>query len=283
MDSDIQKEQNEIITPPTEPLVSQKVTPKFPKRLVICVFLVVIVILGLISEVSYSQIQKNKTVPRNKTALVAMPSKIPTPALSPTKFSTPISVTPTVWKTYTSKTEKASFKYPSDWKVIKPITDPPTSDADEIGLQSPDGEIRVSWVSSLSGFGGACDPSIPLGAVGSCFMVYVLDKTPIKNASNLLVVSDIVTKDGKIYEPVLAVQDADSSDLTQTGKTMGYAMYNGRNNGKLPYNNGTNALVLFSTGGPYASGPSLTQAEAKMWFSRSDVGQAKQILLSLTY
>ena len=90
--------------------------------------------------------------------------------------------------------------------------------------------------------------------------------------------SGTTTRDGKVYEPWLAVE---GNVITERG--MGYDEFMGRNNGKLSILRGNNAAVIFSTGGIYAHGPDLTQSEAIAWFDNPEVKQAKLILLSLTY
>lgn len=246
--------------------------------------LIVILVLMAIGGAYYLGTQKNlqTSVSLNSVS----PSNSPTPTQTASVAPTSSSVTPDVpanWKIYTSTTEKASFGYPPEWIVTKPSIETNDPNADEIAVQSPNGGVKVSWVSLLSGFGGGCNKDVPLGSTDGCPLVTVISKTPIKNATNLYVVSGTITQDGQVYEPFLAVQDNTVGELISTGRTMGYDMFTGRNNGSLPESGGHNAFVLFSTGDAYARGPSLTQSAASSWFDKPEVQQAKQILLSLTY
>src|SRR6266566_2067872 len=92
------------------------------------------------------------------------------------------------WNTYTSAGEKASFKYPTNWSVTKPVIAPNDTSADSVGIKSPSGAITISWVSDLSGFGNEHGTSYPLHTV--------IDKTPISAATGYYVVSGITTLDG---------------------------------------------------------------------------------------
>jgi hypothetical protein len=91
----------------------------------------------------------------------------------------------------------------------------------------------------------------------------------------LYVVSGTITRDSALYEPFLAVQDSETGSLLSARQTMEYDECVGRNNG--------DGDVIFSTGGIYANGSTLSQAEANVWFTKPSVQQAKQILESLTY
>lgn len=251
----------------------------------------IIIVLGLIGGAYYLGTQKNNNVSNGKSSMMNVAKNISPTSMDNTRIPTNV---PTVstdattnWKIYTSTAEKASFKYPPDWIVTKPAIQTNYPDADQVGIQSPSGAIKVSWVSALSGFGGGCSSTAPLGSTGSsmapCPLITIIDKTPIKNTNNLFVVSGTTTRDGQTYEPFLAVQDTGTGELLTTQRSMGYDMYTGRNNGSLPENRERNVNVLLSTGDAYAKGPSLTSEQAKTWFNNPEVQQAKQILLSLTY
>jgi len=206
--------------------------------------------------------------------------------ISPTPLSAEASAKvddPTAnWKTYISTTEKASFKYPQGWIVVKPAIESNFPEADQTALQSPSGKIKVSWVSALDGFGGMCDDKVALGQEGACPLFTLIDKTPINGAQGLYVISGTITTDGSTYKPFLAVQGNEVGGLLSTRRTMGYDMFTGKNNSSLPEIT-NNTTALFSTSGPYGDGPSLTQAEATVWFNDPEVQQAKLILLSFTY
>lgn len=197
----------------------------------------------------------------------------------PTEATT--SADTTNWKTYSSSTEKATFKYPSNWKIVKPALESNIPGADTIGLQSPSGEIKVSWISAADGFGGGCNTNSPLGSSDGCDLFTLIEKMPIKDASGLYVISGTITKDGKIYKPFLAIQD--DNGLVKTTRTMGYDMFTGKNNGNLKELNGQNVNVFFTTGNTYGNGPELSKSDADAWFNKPEAIQAKQILSSLSY
>lgn len=197
---------------------------------------------------------------------------------TPVALATPDSTAD--WKTYTSKQEKISFKYPSTWKVVTPAVGSTNPDGDALTIQSPSGKIKINWVSFVDGLGGACDTEIALGqtpteGLGPCPLFTFMGKTPINGAPGLYVVSGTMTSDGKSYEPFMAVQDTNMGSLLSTQRTMGYDLYEGKNNG--------GASVLFATSGIYGDGQSLTESEAEAWFNTQEAQEAKQILLSLTY
>lgn len=204
----------------------------------------------------------------------------PTPMILvvPSATPAPMGSSSATWKLYQSATEKAQFSYPADWIATTPaiLSNIPGSDA--IGLQSPDKLVTISWVSALTGFGGHCDATLVLGQDGACAQYTLIDKTPIASAAGLFVIAGTITTDGKMYQPFLAVQDK-TGELLTSGKVMGYDMYLGKNN----FTQGAPNDVLFSTSGPSAGGPQLTQTQAAAWFDQPSVMQAKQILLSLSY
>ena len=222
--------------------------------------------------------QPNKEQVADKTTSTSIPTTINTPTAIVTN---PAITAMTNWKTYTSTTEKASFKYPPNWVSTKPAIETNLPGVDETAVQSPSGAIKVSWVSALNGFGGGCNDKLSLGQDGGCPLFTLVDKIPISTAPGLYVVSGTITRDGISYQPFLAVQD--STGLLTTKRMMSYDMFTGKNNGSLPENRGQNTNALFSTADAYGRGPSLSQAEANAWFNKTEVQEAKQILLSLTY
>lgn len=71
------------------------------------------------------------------------------------------------WKEYCSKTEKACFKYPSDWvltdnnagKEFNGVGEKITSDMENISISAPSTisyTVGVEWSNFLSGLGGGC-------------------------------------------------------------------------------------------------------------------------------
>lgn len=180
---------------------------------------------------------------------------------------------PTPAVTYTSNSEKASFQYPNNWTVTKPsMTSSDTSNTDQIGIISPSGTIKISWVTDLVGFGNEYGSSYPYHTI--------IDKTPITGAPGLYVVSGITTLDGTTYYPWIAVQD--SSGILTSGVNGTLITFKNRR----ALNPSTNGVTrsLFSTSGAKVdqNSPALTKAQATAWFSGSEAQQAKQILLSFS-
>lgn len=282
MDPNAQYPQQTVNTQPVQSQVPPTVTTLSPLPKIVITILGVIIVLGFIGGAYYLGTQRNIPVSSNQIRTAMVPTKSINAA--PTSIPTLAEVA-TTWKTYTSTVEKASFKYPTDWIITKPAIQSNAPGADEIGIQSPNGTVKISWVSALSGFGGGCSSTSPLGSSESglqpCPLITIIDTTPIKNAPDLFVVTGTITKDGLTYQPFIAVQD--SKGLVKTQRSMGYDMFMGRNNGSLSGVRGQNTNVLFSTGNAYAGGPSLTQNDANTWLNKPEVQQAKQILLSLTY
>src|SRR5690242_20042911 len=55
------------------------------------------------------------------------------------------------WQTYTSTAEKATFKYPKNWSVSKPyMVSNDSSNTDQVGIESPSGAIKISYVTDIS-------------------------------------------------------------------------------------------------------------------------------------
>lgn len=188
-------------------------------------------------------------------------------------------------KSYASNSELVTFQYPENWVSVKPPLGSSDPQGDAISLRSPSGTVQIDWVSSLSGFGGGCDPKATLGIksaeLSPCPLHTVIDKVGIKGAQGLFVVSGTSTDDGKNYEPWFRVQDKDGVMTTQ--RSMGQILFRGRNNGR--FDNGKNITVTFTASVPYAGNHSVTmlQSEIIAYFNKPEVQQAKDILLSLTY
>ncbi|MCB9813126.1 MAG: hypothetical protein H6772_01835 [Pseudomonadales bacterium] len=178
-------------------------------------------------------------------------------------------------ETYTSLTEKVTFQYPSDWIVIKPQVESNMEEADEISLQSPSGDIVVTWVSYIEGLGGGCDKEAQLGTNGSdfrsCSLINIIEKIPIAGAPNLVVAMGTITNDGKIYKPWVAVQNED----VQTRRDMEYGTFTAKNNGGFS--------AILTTANINLSGPELSEIEAKQYLNKPELKQAKEIMQSLKY
>lgn len=176
------------------------------------------------------------------------------------------------WKTYTSTSEQASFRYPSGWRVASySITSSDPSNTDHTGIVSPSGAITISWVTDLAGFGNEHSATFPQNTV--------IDKMPIPTAAGLYVVSGITTLDGSIYHPWIAVQDSDG--ILASGVQGNIVTFTSRRALNPTTNDVTG--ILFSTSGARTNQytPALTKAQADAWFSGAEAKQAKLILLSL--
>ncbi len=205
-----------------------------------------------------------------------------TPITQPAKATTPAPMADPYagWKTYTSSVEKVSFKYPTDWTTTSNVQQSNIPGADEIGLVSPSGAIKITWIAALDGLGGACDANISPNASGGCPAVTYLAKQDIAAATGLAVFSAITTtSDPQFYQPWLGVND--SSIKLGAVRQIDYGEFQGRHNASVA--DGTNTTAVFSTGGIYMTGPKLSYADASAWFNKPEVKQAKLILESLTY
>jgi hypothetical protein len=222
----------------------------------------VILIVAVLAIVGLAVYQGNSA----KNKMASRPT--PTPATS----ATPTPSNPYAgWKTYTSATEKASFKYPADWvKVASLESNDPK--ADSVGYQSPDGSAGIYWTSIVDGLGGMCDADAALGSSGACWLYTVVEKTAITGAPGLSVISGTSTKDGQIYKPWVAVLDS----ATETGRHMGYSVF------KTKTSKGMHALFS-TTNNSGLTGPSLNQTDATAWFKKPTVVQAKLALQSFSY
>jgi hypothetical protein len=176
------------------------------------------------------------------------------------------------WKTYSSPTEKASFQYPSNWTVTKPyIASGDSNNTDRVGIKSPSGDITISYVADLSGFGNEHAATYPLNTI--------ISKTSIPNAPGLYVVSGTTTLDDTTYYPWIAVQESDG--LVTNGVMGNLITFNGH----FATNPTTDDFtgILFSTSGARTNqnSPALTKSKASAWFNTAEAKQAKLILMSL--
>ena len=173
------------------------------------------------------------------------------------------------WKTYASPTEKATFKYPSNWTITTPNQG--ALNGDQAGVLSPSGAIKISWSAELGGYGNEQGTNYPLQTI--------VGKTPISGAPGLYVVSGITTLDGTTYHPWIAVQD--DQGILSAGVGGDVLAFQGRH----AINETTDDFTdeLFATSGLHADQftPSLTKAQATAWFFSPEAKQAKLIFLSL--
>lgn len=181
------------------------------------------------------------------------------------------------WITYTSKVEKITFKYPTDWAVdTKDALHPnDPNNTDYIALKSPDGKVVIHWTSEVDGFGDEHGDSYPYNEV--------VNKVVIPGAANHYVVSGITTLDGTVYYPWMAAEDNVQLTKFSQGVSGNVAFFMGINN--INPTTSSPAGVLFSTSGFRTNQglPGLSKADATAYFSSPDMQQAKLILLSLRY
>jgi outer membrane murein-binding lipoprotein Lpp len=263
---------------PVGPITNQAPKPKRSKKPLLLSLLVILLIAGAGYSVYAWQHKKvndlNTQVASLQSQITSLNSQINDLKSAASSSSSTQADPYAGWKTYTSNSEKASFKYPSNWTT----TNPPSgfaSTLDSIGLKSPNETVSVSWISgSIAGVGG-CNATAPLGSNLACPQVNVVNKTAITNAKGLYVVEGTVTTDGKTFKPWMAVQD--SKGLLTSKRVANYDMYSGLQNKES---------VLFSIDGIVAGSNSKGYSsadKAKAYLNGSEVQQAKLILLSLTY
>lgn len=172
---------------------------------------------------------------------------------------------------YSSSAEGASFQYPANWKLTKPVAaSPDPSNSDHYAITSPSGNITISYVTNLVGFGNETTSNYPLETV--------IDKSAISGASGLYVVSGTTTLDGTIYYPWIAVQD--SGGITSSGVKGDLATFTARR--ALNPSTQSPTRILFATCGARTTQdtPALSLEQADDWFTSSEAQQAKQIMLS---
>jgi photosystem II reaction center protein PsbP len=194
------------------------------------------------------------------------------------------------WKTYTSTSEKLSFRYPSDWQAA-----PFDSYGDALTLKSPSGNTTLTWRSIVTGIGGACDTTIMPGtsiatdALGPCPYWYVLEEQKLTGA-DLYYVAGVETPDGATYLPWCALQSADG--ILESRSSIGYMLFNAKNNdfqanghdyGRQPsaFQCNTSLNGFGSLG--IRDLPTITKAQATALLSTPEFQQAKMILLSASY
>jgi hypothetical protein len=193
------------------------------------------------------------------------------PEVSPTQYipSPSITSTPISLKTYTSKLEKLSFKYPSDWKEI-PYDQSNLPGGDSFKIQSPNGKLEVVWVAGMDGLGGGCDETAVLGSPDGCPLMTIVEKQKLANV-DLYYVAYLETHDGVNYYPGMAL--IDSTGTLTTRRAMNYMLFKGKNNGGAATELGVAPVAKNTVG----------ESEAKAFLITPEAIQAKNILLSATY
>jgi hypothetical protein len=183
---------------------------------------------------------------------------------TPNAITTSISL-----KTYTSKLEKLSFKYPSDWKEI-PYNQSNLPGGDSFKIQSPNGKLEVVWVSGMDGLGGGCDETAVLGSPDGCPLMTIVEKEKLANV-DLYYVAYLETHDGVNYYPGMALLD--STGTLTTRRAMNYMLFKGKNNGGAAAELGIAPVAKNTVG----------ESDAKAFLITPEAIQAKNILLSVTY
>lgn len=193
------------------------------------------------------------------------------PEASPTQYMQSPSAVPTKasLKTYTSKLEKLSFQYPSDWKEI-PYNQSNLPGGDSFKIQSPNGKLEVVWVAGMDGLGGGCDETAVLGSPDGCPLITIVEKQKLANA-DLYYVAYTETHDGVNYYPGMALLD--STGTLTTKRAMNYMLFKGKNNGGAATELGVAPVAKNTVG----------ESDARAFLVTPEAIQAKNILLSATY
>lgn len=233
--------------------------------------LILFVIVGIVGFVGWNVGHTKSKSTKNVSTISADTTKaVNTPAVSKDPYAN--------WQTYTSKTEKATFKYPNTWKSVTPESQSNISGADIYELMSPSGAIKLTLNTAISGIGGACDANTTPGK-GGCPIISIINASALASASGISVVSAVVEHSDSEYQPWVGLRDSS----VKSGPDLDYGLFTGHNNGSLPELRGQNASVIFGTGGISMKGPKLSQADAKAWFDKAEVKEAKLILASWNY
>lgn len=276
--------ENQSITNPSEttpinsvPIV-QPYAPVQTKTSLVMPILLTVLVSGILFGVGGYYLGKQlsdsaqQLVANQNQPATAMPKISPTEVLpSPIDTPTPVSLT-----TYTSSFEKLSFKYPSNWKIAQ-FQKADSSNGDSMTIQSPNGKVEISWIATLDGLGGSCDPNIPFtqkeGELGApCPLYEVIEKQKLPAITSLYLVAYLNTSDAVTYEPILAV--VDSSSILETKRGMGYLLFKSKNNG---------GIMSKLSAGLTTNRTKLTKAEAQKFFITPEALQAKNTLLNATY
>jgi len=213
---------------------------------------------------SLSNFQQYANNQNNSTATNA-------PEASPTQYIPSSSTSPTQanLKTYTSKLEKLSFQYPSDWKEI-PYNQSNLPGGDSFKIQSPNGKLEVIWVAGMDGLGGGCDETAVLGSPDGCPLMTIVEKQKLANA-DLYYVAYLETHDGINFYPGMALLD--STGTLTTRRAMNYMLFKGKNNGGAATELGVAPVAKNTVG----------ESDARAFLTTPEAIQAKNILLSASY
>lgn len=247
--------------------------------------LIIIIILGIIGGTGFYVYKANKNTDES---------------LSNSGNSTDIKKSPAAtqkdpykdWKTYSSGTEKLSFKYPSDWSFLD--TSSMDQGADSASITAPSKAMDIIWQSQRTGLGGACTSEntavngesvkMPLG---DCPYFFVQTKDWLPNAG-LNAVFGVMTLDGDQYTPWCALQD--EKGILASQSNIGYLLFQGKNNDVI--NNGRNygpahaGLICGKIQSlPDKSAKPLTgsKSDATKFWDTTEGQQIKLILKSATY
>jgi len=274
MDTNTQQSSQPISNSPVESKSPQKTEKNSSLNIVVGVlFFILIFVIGYLYMQNQQLMSMLSDAKQTKEEVTELPTT--TIAITNTPFSTPRDE----GKIYTSKTEKITFNYPANWQSAKPTMESNHPDADVYSTQDSKGIIQINWISAIDGFGGACDPETPVISDG-CPIVMVIDSTPIEHAPGLNVISAIISRDGTSYTPWMAIQD--SKGLKSTGRQMVYDLFQGKNNSSVMESK-TTTTAIFSMKVLSPNDKTLTKEQATAFFTKPEVIQAKQILLSLSY
>jgi hypothetical protein len=208
-----------------------------------------VAVLALASFAVYQGYKARHTVNQLSKPVPHQSKQSPSP--SPSKSAT------ADWKTYTSKQEGLSFKYPPDWTAQNTGAVDPSGDG--VTLTGPTG-AHVVWSSMVSGLGGGCDP-----AKQPHIFFHAL--TPIPALPNAYVL-EYGMKDQTRSVAVVDGTFASSIPLKigDTGTCMYYALFKSKD--------GTRNMWLSSGGSEWLSGRALPAA---------DIAMLKTIMLTASY
>ena len=180
------------------------------------------------------------------------------------------------WRTYHSRWEGMTFRYPADWRAIAqpPMGDPHKGDA--VLLRAPDG-FSVHWYAPLDGIGGGCDPKrnphivvdriIRMPQIGSRNPLSVA-VVSIERHKSLVVVDRFSFDDGRL-EP------------GDTGQCLFYPTFRSRGHADVSFLQFTTSGVQIGNGVESSDGSErITDAR---YLDRPDIKTTLMIFRSLRY